>query len=202
MQGSRTPVAGLALILHTKENFFRQRTQFSWTSCLWRETEREWAINIITNLYETTGETLLRRPQIKQTTQWTPWWLSKGQHGQTFIAKVWAEMVKTCAIYLLGLITTVHLCETTGLCTGNEKIKESDQNTAELSVTNDAKLWQQKMYSTGRNAKGTILILSSLQTSLMKVGQYVLPSLSVMFLLIILHSALMLCIALLHPHHF
>lgn len=29
MQGSRSPVAGLALILHTKVNFFFQRTQFS-----------------------------------------------------------------------------------------------------------------------------------------------------------------------------
>lgn len=55
IQGSSTPVVGLALILHTKENFFRQQTQFSCTSCLWMDTawqrkrkkERGW-IRIIT----------------------------------------------------------------------------------------------------------------------------------------------------------
>lgn len=34
MQGSSRPVAGLALILHTKVNLFRHRTQFSCTSSL------------------------------------------------------------------------------------------------------------------------------------------------------------------------
>lgn len=34
MQGSSRPVAGLALILHTKVNLFRHRTQFSRTSSL------------------------------------------------------------------------------------------------------------------------------------------------------------------------
>lgn len=77
MQGSKTPVAGLALILHTKENFFRQRTQFSWTSCLWRETEGELVISTITNLYESASETLLRRPQIKQTKQWLSMLINK-----------------------------------------------------------------------------------------------------------------------------
>lgn len=33
-QGSSRPVAGLALILHTKVNLFRHRTQFSCTSSL------------------------------------------------------------------------------------------------------------------------------------------------------------------------
>lgn len=40
MQGSRSPVAGLALILHTKVNFFFQRTQFSWTSSLWERKKK------------------------------------------------------------------------------------------------------------------------------------------------------------------
>lgn len=41
MQGSRSPVAGLALILHTKVNFFFQRTQFSWTSSLWERKKKK-----------------------------------------------------------------------------------------------------------------------------------------------------------------
>ncbi len=43
-QGSRTPVLGLALILHTKENLFLQRTAFWWTSSLWAREQRSRAV--------------------------------------------------------------------------------------------------------------------------------------------------------------
>lgn len=41
VQGSSRPVAGLALILHTKVNLFRHRTQFSCTSSLQARQDRE-----------------------------------------------------------------------------------------------------------------------------------------------------------------
>lgn len=43
-QGSRTPVLGLALILHTKENLFLQQTAFWWTSSLWAREQRSRAV--------------------------------------------------------------------------------------------------------------------------------------------------------------
>lgn len=46
MQGSSRPVAGLALILHTKVNRFRHRTQFSCTSSLRARHTGEHAMQI------------------------------------------------------------------------------------------------------------------------------------------------------------